>query len=114
MRQRKGGQSQNHSGSSPQSAGTGGHGGSGSVSSNQNNHHQVEQPSTSQPPHQRPFGRFGAKQPKLLRRAKTRGIGYMATAKVLVGAVVLLVAAYFGYRGYLETRVNTPFDIEKV
>lgn len=38
----------------------------------------------------------------------------MATAKVVVGLIVLLVAAYFGYRGYLETRVNTPFDNEKV
>lgn len=61
-------------------------------------------------------GRFSGRQPKLLKRAKTRGggIGYMATAKVSVAMVVLAVAAYFGYRGYLETRVNTPFDQEKV
>lgn len=102
MRQRKGGQNQNHSGSSSQSAGTNNAGGSGPVS-NQNHHNP------------NPFLRLGTKQPKLLtKRAKGRGIGYMATAKVLVGAIVLLVAAYFGYRGYLETRVNTPFDIEKV
>lgn len=30
------------------------------------------------------------------------------------GFCLLLVPAYFGYIGYLETRVNTPFDTRKV
>ncbi|XP_053948863.1 uncharacterized protein LOC128857238 [Anastrepha ludens] len=32
----------------------------------------------------------------------------------LIGIVLLSVASYFGYVGYLETRVNTPFDNEKM
>lgn len=32
----------------------------------------------------------------------------------IVGIVCLLFIAYFGYIGYLETRVNTPFDAKKV
>lgn len=34
--------------------------------------------------------------------------------KTLIGFVCLGVASYFGYLGYLETRVNTPFDNEKM
>lgn len=32
----------------------------------------------------------------------------------LFGFGCLLIPAYFGYIGYLETRVNTPFDAKKV
>lgn len=32
----------------------------------------------------------------------------------IVGVGCLLFIAYFGYIGYLETRVNTPFDAKKV
>uniref|UniRef100_A0A1A9UT33 Mannosyl-oligosaccharide glucosidase n=1 Tax=Glossina austeni TaxID=7395 RepID=A0A1A9UT33_GLOAU len=34
--------------------------------------------------------------------------------KTLIGCVCLAVASYFGYLGYLETRVNTPFDNQKM
>lgn len=34
--------------------------------------------------------------------------------KTLLGCVCLTVASYFGYLGYLETRVNTPFDNERL
>lgn len=32
----------------------------------------------------------------------------------IIGFCCLLIIAYFGYIGYLETRVNTPFDAKKV
>lgn len=34
--------------------------------------------------------------------------------KSILTAAVLGVAAWFSYKGYLETRVNTPYDVEKV
>ncbi|KAH8354855.1 hypothetical protein KR084_012418 [Drosophila pseudotakahashii] len=34
--------------------------------------------------------------------------------KTMIGCVCLAVASYFGYLGYLETRVNTPFDHQKM
>lgn len=34
--------------------------------------------------------------------------------KQLVLVTALGVAIIFGYMGYLETRVNTPFDVKKV
>ncbi|ALC48411.1 CG1597 [Drosophila busckii] len=34
--------------------------------------------------------------------------------KTLIGCVCLAIASYFGYLGYLETRVNTPFDNQKM
>lgn len=34
--------------------------------------------------------------------------------KQIICFVVLLIAVVFGYMGYLETRVNTPFDSVKV
>lgn len=40
--------------------------------------------------------------------------GAAAHWKTALGTLCLLVAAYFGYVGYLETRVNTPFDEHKV
>jgi hypothetical protein len=33
---------------------------------------------------------------------------------VAAGGAVTAVVAYFCWQGYLETRVNTPFDSEKV
>lgn len=32
----------------------------------------------------------------------------------LLTVTCMAVAAWFGYKGYLETRVNTPYDTEKV
>lgn len=32
----------------------------------------------------------------------------------VLAAICIAVAAWFSYKGYLETRVNTPFDTEKV
>ncbi|XP_061397950.1 mannosyl-oligosaccharide glucosidase [Musca vetustissima] len=34
--------------------------------------------------------------------------------KTLAGSICMAVAAYFCYQGYLETRVNTPFDNQKM
>ncbi|KAH8395183.1 hypothetical protein KR222_000519 [Zaprionus bogoriensis] len=34
--------------------------------------------------------------------------------KTLIGCICLVIASYFGYLGYLETRVNTPFDNQKM
>lgn len=34
--------------------------------------------------------------------------------KQLIGCIVLGIAVVLGYMGYLETRVNTPFDDKKV
>lgn len=33
---------------------------------------------------------------------------------MMIGCICLAVASYFGYQGYLETRVNTPFDKQTV
>lgn len=32
----------------------------------------------------------------------------------IIAATCIAVAAWFSYKGYLETRVNTPFDTEKL
>lgn len=34
--------------------------------------------------------------------------------KTILTAACIAVAAWFSYKGYLETRVNTPYDTEKV
>lgn len=34
--------------------------------------------------------------------------------KTLIGCLCLAIASYFGYLGYLETRVNTPYDNQKM
>lgn len=34
--------------------------------------------------------------------------------RILFGCCCLAIASYFGYLGYLETRVNTPFDDQKM
>lgn len=39
---------------------------------------------------------------------------YMTQWRILFGCCCLAIASYFGYLGYLETRVNTPFDDQKV
>lgn len=39
---------------------------------------------------------------------------YLGHWKKLFGFCCLLIAVYFGYIGYLETRVNTPFDDTKM
>lgn len=38
----------------------------------------------------------------------------MTQWRILFGCCCLIIASYFGYVGYLETRVNTPFDENKV
>lgn len=38
----------------------------------------------------------------------------MTQWRILFGCCCLSVASYFGYLGYLETRVNTPFDDHKI
>lgn len=38
----------------------------------------------------------------------------MTQWRILFGCCCLIIASYFGYVGYLETRVNTPFDEHKV
>lgn len=32
----------------------------------------------------------------------------------IIVTVSMAVAVWFGYKGYLETRVNTPYDVNKV
>lgn len=46
--------------------------------------------------------------------SNVRGFFVMTRWHVLVGCTCLAIASYFGYVGYLETRVNTPFDDHKV
>lgn len=31
----------------------------------------------------------------------------------IIAAICIAIAAWFGFKGYLETRVNTPYDVEK-
>jgi len=38
----------------------------------------------------------------------------MTQWRSVFGCCCLAVACYFGYVGYLETRINTPFDDQKV
>lgn len=40
--------------------------------------------------------------------------GILSYWKPVVGCICLLVAITVGYVGYLETRVNTPYDDKKV
>lgn len=40
--------------------------------------------------------------------------GILSYWKAELGFICFAVAAYIGYLGYLETRVNTPFDETKV
>lgn len=44
---------------------------------------------------------------------KTRFV-IMTQWRMIFGSTCLVIASYFGYLGYLETRVNTPFDNQKV
>ncbi|XP_049883221.1 mannosyl-oligosaccharide glucosidase [Pectinophora gossypiella] len=45
---------------------------------------------------------------------KKKSFKFFSGWKTAVGVICLLVAIYVGTLGYLETRVNTPFDDEKV
>lgn len=38
----------------------------------------------------------------------------LSSWKTVVTLTIFVIAVYFGTLGYLETRVNTPFDNEKV
>lgn len=31
----------------------------------------------------------------------------------IIAAICISIAAWFGFKGYLETRVNTPYDVGK-
>ncbi|XP_045530624.1 mannosyl-oligosaccharide glucosidase [Pieris brassicae] len=44
---------------------------------------------------------------------RTRSYNYVSVWKTTLGVICLSVAVYIGTLGYLETRVNTPFDGEK-
>lgn len=46
--------------------------------------------------------------------SETRSFKLKSMWKTLVGGLCLGIAVYVGSLGYLETRVNTPFDDEKV
>jgi len=32
----------------------------------------------------------------------------------IIAIICIIIAIWFGFKGYLETRVNTPYDVEKV
>ena len=38
----------------------------------------------------------------------------MPVLNTILTIICLSIAVWFGYKGYLETRVNTPYDVEKV
>lgn len=38
----------------------------------------------------------------------------MSILNISVMVLCIAVAVWFSYRGYLETRVNTPYDVKKV
>lgn len=38
----------------------------------------------------------------------------MGSTNNMITALCIIVASWFVYKGYLETRVNTPFNIQKV
>lgn len=38
----------------------------------------------------------------------------MPMLNTTITILCIAVAAWFSYKGYLETRVNTPYDVEKV
>ncbi|VVC92253.1 unnamed protein product [Leptidea sinapis] len=44
-------------------------------------------------------------------RSKSKTYKYLTTT---IGVICLVIAVYIGTLGYLETRVNTPFDGEKL
>lgn len=47
-------------------------------------------------------------------QTRTRSYQFLTVWKTTIGVICLVVAVYIGTLGYLETRVNTPFDGEKV
>lgn len=32
----------------------------------------------------------------------------------IIAIICIIVAVWFGFKGYLETRINTPYSVEKV
>lgn len=44
----------------------------------------------------------------------SKSTSFLSYWKQIIGCVVLGIAVSLGYMGYLETRVNTPFDDKKV
>lgn len=52
--------------------------------------------------------------PKRQPEAEPKPRFYLTHFRILVGCLCLVIASFFGYVGYLETRVNTPFDNQKV
>lgn len=53
----------------------------------------------------------GSSTPKIKSSDSSNILGYW---KQFVVIIVLSIAVCFGYLGYLETRINTPFDDKKV
>ncbi|XP_055914776.1 uncharacterized protein LOC129948002 [Eupeodes corollae] len=47
-------------------------------------------------------------------RTTDSGLFILSKWKTIIGCVCLAIASYFGYLGYLETRVNTPYDSDKM
>lgn len=47
------------------------------------------------------------------KQVKTK-TGILSYWKIIIGCTCLVVAISVGYMGYLETRVNTPYDDRKV
>jgi mannosyl-oligosaccharide glucosidase len=40
--------------------------------------------------------------------------GLQFSMNLIIAIVCIVIAIWFGFKGYLETRVNTPYDVEKV
>lgn len=54
------------------------------------------------------------KFPKKTPHPEKRSMGMVSYWKRLVMIACLILAIYIGYKGYLETRVNTPYDDQKM
>lgn len=46
-------------------------------------------------------------------RVKTSSRSSLLPINLIIITVSLVIAVWFGYKGYLETRVNTPYDVNK-
>lgn len=57
---------------------------------------------------------MSSRQPTKQTKSASSSKFVMTQARFLVGCIFLAIAGYFGYVGYLETRVNTPYNINKV
>jgi len=40
--------------------------------------------------------------------------GLQLSVNFIIAIICIAIAIWFGFKGYLETRVNTPYDVEKV